>query len=497
VKASAYTIEGRFVADQASNLNLLQPASGAAEQDPDDLVNQAIMCLAACVSKIHTAGYSRIEAVALSSIHGSIIPLAGNGSPLHDAMIWGDLRPSSDAIDAKDLLDEDTLYKETGCQIHSFYVGPKLAWFRRCRPSIFQNATHFVPTKTYLVKQLCGEMLIDRSVASGSGMLQMANPVWNTTWLSYLDVEATQLGQIVEPSTALAFLPEVCHKVGLPEGTPLVIGAGDGMLSSLGVGALQPGQYAAMLATSGAFRTVRPEPELHPQKKTWALYLADGLWVCGSSLSSGGIVYRWIRDTFFQNESLQLIADGQDGYDVVNKAAAAVAGGSEGLLMLPYLSGERSPNWNIDARGTFVGLNLSHDRRHLARAAMEGISIHFALAAKALYEVCGPPSEIRATGGFRKSKLWIQMMADTLGQQLALPPNVDASGLGAALLAMRTLGVYDSLCQASKLVPIEDEIAPAPEAVRRYADLSIIYEKVYECLAPAFNAIASAPNAKT
>lgn len=459
------------------------------------LLDRALACLAGCVREVHEKGHTNIAAVALSSILGSIIPLSARGSPLHDALTWVDLRPSADAIDAKSAIDEENLYRDTGCQIHSFYVGPKLAWLRRSRPTVFRDATHFVPTKTYLVKRLTGEMLIDRSVASGSGLLRMERSTWNSDWQSYLDVAASRLGELVEPSTILTILPEVSREVGLATGTPLVIGAADGMLSSLGAGALQPGQYVAMLATSGAFRTVTSQPLLHPQKKTWALYLADGLWVCGSSLSSGGIVYRWVRDTFFRNESAALMAAGADGYDVVNDAAASVPRGSGGLLMLPYLSGERSPNWNVDARGMLVGLNLGHDRRHIARAAMEGISIHFALAAAALVEVCGPPVEIRATGGFRKSELWIQIMAEAIGQRLSLPPNVDASGLGAALLAMRVLGLYDSLFETAGLVPIEGHIVPDPAGVKQYAHLTDVYERVYTSLEPALGDIASMADA--
>ena len=394
----------------------------------------------------------------------------------------------------KSALDEDGLYQDTGCQIHSFYVGPKIAWFRRRRPSVFQDAAHFVPTKAYLVKRLTGEVLVDRSVASGSGLLRLDGPVWNADWQSYLDLKPARLGEVVEPFTSLKLLPGVSREAGLPSGTPLVIGGSDGTLSSLGVGALQPGQYAAMLATSGAFRTVRRQHALHPKNKTWAYYLADGLWVCGTAVSSGGIVYRWVRDTLFRDEAAALTASGRDGYDVVNAAAASVARGAGGLLMLPYLSGERSPNWNVDSRGILAGLNLSHDRRHIARAAMEGISIHFAQAAAALIEVCGPAAEIRATGGFRKSDLWTQIMADALGCKLSLPPNVDASCLGAALLAMRASGVFESLFDAAKLVPIEGEVVPDPAGVKQYADLSDLHQRVYESLRPAFGDIVSTAN---
>ncbi len=479
------------MAVRTADLKLLQPESGAAEQVPDELFDQALACLTGCVGDVREAGYSEIAAVSLSSILGSVIPLSADGSPLGNALTWADLRCSTDARDAKSALDEENLYRDTGCQIHSFYVGPKIAWLRRRRPSVFQKAAHFLPTKAYLVKRLTGEVLIDRSVASGSGLLRLDGPAWNADWGAYLDIEPARLGDVVEPFTTLKLLPEVSRGVGLPAGTPLVIGGSDGTLSSLGVGALQPGQYAAMLATSGAFRTVRRQHALHPETKTWAYYLADGLWVCGTAVSSGGIVYRWVRDRLFGDEASALMASGGDGYDVVNAAAASVPRGAGGLLMLPYLSGERSPNWNVDARGILAGLNLSHNRRHFARAAMEGISIHFAQAAAALMEVCGPPAEIRATGGFRKSDLWTRIMAEALGFRLSLPPNVDASCLGAALLAMRASGVFGSLFDAAKLVPIEDEVVPDPAGVKQYADLSDLHRRVYESLCPDFGEIAS------
>ncbi len=468
----------------------MQPEPGASEQDPDKLTAETVRCLAECVRAVGESRNFEIEAVALSSILGSMIPLAADGSPLANAMTWADLRSSPDCTQAKLRLAEDDLYADTGCTVHTLYVGPKIAWLRRRHPSIFHAATHFVPTKAYLVQKLTGELLFDRSVASGSGLLRLAQPEWSGDWLAYLGADGGQLGDFVEPTTALKFLPEVAKSVGLPPATPLVIGAADGMLSSLGVGALRQGQYAAMLATSGAFRTVRDEPVLHPRKKTWAIYLADDLWVCGASLSSGGIVYRWVRDTFFAPEAAALEARGMDGYDAVNAAAAQAPRGAEGLLILPYLSGERSPNWNVDARGIIVGLTLSHNRRHIARAAMEGISLHYAQAAAGLIEVCGPPTEIRTTGGYRQSELWTQILSETLAQELALPPNEDASGFGAALLAMRTQGVFNSLFAAGELVPIQGRVVPDPAAVKQYAALSELYEKVYSALEPTFAGIA-------
>ena len=412
-----------------------------------------------------------------------MVALDRHGEPLMNALTWADLRCAPDVLAARRELDEDAIYRATGSQFHGIYTGPKIAWLKRTQPEIYARAAYFVPTKTFLLHRLAGEMILDRSVGSGSGMLDMAGPAWNDDWIAYLGLKTTTLGEIVEPDTGFHFKPELARAIGIDLRTPLLAGAADGMLSNIGVGSIEPGSYTAMIATSAACRTILPEPVLHPERKTWSYYLADGLWVNGVSISSAGIVLRWIRDRHFSND------DGDAGYAAMTHAAAAAPIGADGLLVLPYLAGERSPYWNVDARGVIFGLTVGHNDSHIARAALEGVTMHFADVVGALIEICGEPTEIRTTGGFRKSPLWTQMLADVLNRSLALPADFDAAAFGGAMLAMKTLGVFDSLAEAARLVAIENHIEPDPESAARYAHLLPAYKGLYQTLSPHFTQI--------
>ena len=429
---------------------------------------------------LQDAGHFVIEAVCLSSIVGSMVALDVHGEPLLNALTWADLRCAPDVLTARRELDEDAIYRATGSQFHGIYTGPKIAWLKRTRPDLYSRAAHFVPTKTFLLHRLAGEMSLDRSVGSGSGMLNMIGPAWNDDWIAYLGLDTTTLGDIVEPDTGFHFKPDIASAIGIDPRTPLLAAAADGMLSNIGVGSIEPGSYTAMIATSAARRTILPEPVLHPERKTWSYYLADGLWVNGVSISSAGIVLRWIRDRHFQDD------DPERGYAALMAAAATAPLGADGLVVLPYLAGERSPFWNVDARGVIFGLTLGHEERHIARAAIEGVTMHFADVFDALVEICGEPTEIRATGGFRKSDFWTQMLADVLDRRLALPADFDAAVFGAAMLAMKTLGAFDSLATAARLVDIERQIDPDPESSARYARLLPFYLRLYSNVGERF-----------
>jgi gluconokinase len=480
VKAAGYTESGSLVAYSRRNLQLLSPISGAAEQIPDDYLRLSLSVLAECVQEISTIGNFHVEAVCLSSIVGSMVALDKHANPLMNALTWADLRCAPDVLTAQKELDEDAIYQMTGSQFHGIYTGPKIAWFKRTQPDLYSHASHFIPTKTFLLHRLTGHMVLDRSVGSGSGLLNIAGPAWNDEWITYLGLDTSSLGDIVEPECRFRFKRAIAESIGIDPNTPLFAGAADGMLSNIGVGSIAPGSYTAMIATSAACRTILPRPVLHPERKTWSYYLADGLWVNGVSISSAGVVLGWIRDHYFGQD------DPEQGYAKLMDVAAKAPIGAGGLLMLPYLAGERSPHWNVNARGVFFGLTLGHQESHIARAAIEGITMHFADVVNALIEICGEPTEIRATGGFRKSELWTQLLSNILDRPLALPGDFDAATFGAAMLAMKTCGIYKSLAAATRLVTIERHVEPDPDSATRYARLLPFYRRLYGSLEERF-----------
>ena len=483
VKATAFLADGRAVASSRAELTMLSPVPGAAEQDPDRFVQTCFAVLADCASAVQARGHP-IAAIGLSGIIGSLVVLDRDCQPLGMAFTWADLRCGPQVGEALRRLDHDRVYRQTGCQIHSIYTGPKLAWLAQADPARIAAGRWFVPLKSYLLYRFTGSILLDRSVGSGSGMLDTAGLRWNHDWLEFLGIGSESLGELVESDHRCRMRPEVADRLRLPRETPLVVGAADGMLSSLGVGAVGKGVYTAMIATSAACRTVDDRPVLHPHRATWSYYLADGLWVNGGAISSAGIVYRWVRDTLFTD------SDGADEYGPVNAAAATAPIGADGLLMLPFLAGERSPNWNVNARGALLGMTLGHSRAHVARAAMESICLHLSQVMTALRQICAEPRQVRTTGGFRGSPFWVQMLCDCLGTPLALPREGDASVLGAAILAMRAEGAIGSLLDAPAMVPIVDEVVPDPAASAHYARQMERYEDLYATLQPQFAGLA-------
>ena len=483
VKATAFLDDGRGIASTRAELEMGSPVPGAAEQDPDEFVSTCIAVLADCVAQTRDRGYS-VAAVGLSGIIGSLVTLDRNMRPLGMAFTWADLRCSPQVESAISGLDHDSVYQSTGCQIHSIYTGPKIAWLAQEDPDRFAAGHWFVPLKSYLLYRLTGSLLLDRSVGSGSGMLDTRGLRWNDDWLQFLGIRPESLGELVESDHRCRLRPAMADRLGLPRQTPLIVGAADGMLSSLGVGAVGEGVYTAMIATSAACRTVDERPILHPRRATWSYYLADGLWVNGGAISSAGIVYRWVRDTLFADRTEP------DDYSPVNRAAAEAPMGADGLLMLPFLAGERSPNWDVNARGALLGMTLGHDRGHIARATMESVCLHLAQVMRALREICAAPRQVRTTGGFRGSRFWVQMLSDCLATPLALPAEGDASVLGAAILAMRAEGAIDTLLDAAELVPIVEEIRPDPVASEHFAIQLDRYEDLYGALRPQFAGLA-------
>ncbi len=214
------------------------------------------------------------------------------------------------------------------------------------------------------------------------------------------------------------------------------------------------------------------------------------MWVVGGPINNGGIAFRWVRDELFPDLKEAALKDGKDPYDLLSELAGRAEVGSGGLVFLPYLTGERAPHWNADAKATFFGLTLRHRREHLVRAVLEGITYQMYAVARVLEEVAGEPEEVRATGGFARSALWRQIMADVFEREFLFPESHESSCWGAALLCMKALGEINSLDEAKKLARISLRHQPDPDAVETYRGLMEIFVGLYERLEPEFKALS-------
>ncbi len=371
----------------------------------------------------------------------------------------------------------------TGTPIHPMSPLCKIMWLRHDQPQLFARTARFVGIKEYVFYRLFGTWLVDHSIASATGLFNLQQLDWDLGALGLLGIDANQLSQLVPTTHRLSGLqPAVARQLGLLPTTPFVIGANDGVLSNLGVNAIGPGQVAVTIGTSGAMRTVIDRPLTDPSGRTFCYALTDKHWVVGGPTNNGGSIFRWVRDELATAEAAAASAAGQDAYEALTSLAEAVAAGSEGLLFHPYLAGERAPLWNADARGSFFGLALHHRKPHMIRAALEGVIFSLYSILPALEDLIGPTQRMMATGGFARSALWRQMMADIFNREVVVPESVESSCLGAAVLGLYALGKIESLEKIADMVGATHRHLPNPDNVVLYARLWPIYAAIPQLL---------------
>ena len=287
----------------------------------------------------------------------------------------------------------------------------------------------------------------------------------------------------------LALRAEVADDLDLDRDVPLVVGGGDGPLANLGVGAVRPGVASVSIGTSGALRVVVDRPGVDPAGRTFCYALTDDLWAVGGAITNGGVVLRWVGDALAPD--LEVVADelGDEPEESLTDLASLAPPGSGGLLMLPYLLSERAPYWTALPRGAYIGLQRHHRREHLVRAALEGVCQQLALVLASLREAGHEVTEIRATGGFARSAVWRQMLADVLGMDVSFPSGTQGSGYGAAVIAMTALGLVPSVEVAADRVEVLDVVRPDPAASAVYAKLLPVHAGVYEALEGVFRSL--------
>ena len=482
-RAVAFDLQGRQLHATSADYPLHSPHPGWAEQDPKGVLEAATRCVHEIT--VWTREQRRVpRALGISAILHSLIPVDAAGEALGPSIIWADTRSAAEAEEIRQETDAMALYGRVGGPVHPMYSSAKLRWLRRYRTEVFHQAASFVGIKEYVIRQWTGLHVCDRSVASGTGMFNGLKDTWDDGALAVSGITASRLPPVVETEQPLDVPADRLRALGLPEDCAFVIGAGDGVLQTIGTGTVSPGQMVAMVATSGAIRSVVDSFQTDPRARTWCYYLAAGRWVVGAAINNAGIVYAWLRD------QLALGKDGVVEIEDLNGWAEQVPAGSDGLVFLPYLAGERSPNWNANARGLLFGLSLAHNYRHLARATLEGVGYRMRTIFEPMEEVAGRAAEIRAAGGYIRSSLWLQIVADILGRPLQLVDSPEASALGAAQIAMLGAGMVRRFEDLAPMVSTTGTVTPDPRRHALYDRLYHIYQRLYEGASSEFDAIS-------
>jgi gluconokinase len=490
-KAVAFGPRGQIRGTHSIHYPLIQPHPSWAEQDPEQILLAVVDCVRHVMLKSQALPKDLI-AIGMSTAMHSLIVLDGNAQPLTRSIIWADNRSveQSQRI-LKDYSGHD-IYRRTGTPIHPMSPLAKILWMKEEDVNTFNRAAKFVSIKEFVLHRLFNCFVVDYSIASATGMFNLEQLDWDSQVLELLGIDKEQLPQPVPTTHILSQMdPDMAIRMGIHPDTPFVIGASDGVLANLGVGAIGPGETAVTIGTSGAIRTVIDSPRTDEKARTFCYALTDKHWVIGGPTNNGGIMLRWLRDEFAAPEIEVAKRLGKDPYELMIEYAEKVPAGSEGLLFLPFLSGERAPYWNANARGTFFGISLHHKREHFIRAVLEGVVMGVFSVGVALRDLAGKASDIRASGGFARSPVWRQILSDIMGREVLVPESHEASALGAATLALYAVGAIDRLEQIKDWITVSHRHEPNLQNTEVYLQLYYMYERLYEKLKDEFDIIAN------
>jgi gluconokinase len=494
VRAVAYQPDGQCLGSSSREYALYTPHPGWAEQDPDELIGATEQVLRLLTAELSQHGH-KPDGVAFSSVFHSFLAYDKAFHPLTRLMSWADSR-SQDIVTQMKASDLEFLpiYRRTGCPLHPMYPMAKVAWLAKERPDIAKQSPFLGSIKDYIFWSLTGRWVVDRSIASGTGLYNLFNLEWDKELLQLLKISESVLPEVVPTTYSQPITAEAAERTGLPVGIAVVIGAGDGVLVNVGIGAVRPGDMSCTIGTSGAVRILSDKPRTDEKGRTWCYNLTDKTWVLGGAINNGGISLRWIRDNFGEAEQKVAEKMGLDPYELLIMYASKVAPGSDGLILLPFFLGERAPSWNADARGVLFGLTLNHGKHHLIRATMEGVCYRMNSILRVLEEVTGPAQHIRVSGSFTRSELWLQILADVFDQDVNVPTISEGAAFGAAVLGFISAGVLDDIADTGNFVTVAKSYAPIPEARDRYKQLFAIYERVYWNLQKEFIDISAYQN---
>ncbi|SCG79240.1 gluconokinase [Micromonospora humi] len=475
-KAVAFDTDGRQLASHSIGYPLEEPHPGWAEQDPD-LIYQAVLgVIRAVVDELGEP----VAGLSFSTAMHSLIGLDADGNPLTPSITWADSRASAQAERLRAAPSGLALHRRTGTPVHPMAPLPKLVWFAEQEPKLHERVSHWVGIKDLVLRRLAEALVTDHSVASATGLMDIHRLAWDTEALRVAGITEEQLPQLVPTTHVLPGLTaDAAEATGLPVNTPLVVGAGDGPLANLGLGAVRPGVVACSIGTSGAMRVMVERPGVDPLGGVFCYALTEDRWVVGGAINNGGIVLQWAHDALAPEL-------GEDAEEELLGLAAQAPVGSGGLIMLPYLLSERAPHWSALPRGAYIGLTHGHGRAHLVRAALEGVCQQLALVLASVRAAGNEVREVRASGGFARSPLWRQILADALGMPVRFPAGHEGSGFGAALLGMQALGLISSVEVAADLVRIDETVHPDPAAAATYAALLPLFSELYDALVPTF-----------
>ncbi|HET9782708.1 MAG TPA: xylulokinase [Candidatus Dormibacteraeota bacterium] len=478
VRCLAIDEEGQVLAAADETYPSHSPRPGWSEQEPEHwwkATRNVIKRTAAQVS-------GDVAAVGLAGqMHGAVF-LDRNDDVIRPALLWNDQRTAAQCAAITELVGADRLKEITGNPALTGFQAPKILWLREAEPECYARVASVLLPKDFVRLRLTGDHATDVSDASGTLLMDLRRRSWSSVILEALDIQSAWMPPVFEsPQPTGAISVQHSEELGLAAGTPVAAGAGDNAAAAVGMGVVAPGLASCSIGTSGVMFAHADAPQADPSGRihTFCHAVPGRYHHMGVTLSAGAAL-RWWRD----------VAESTD-FDALMRLAGNVSPGAEGLLFLPYLSGERTPHLDPRARAAFVGLTTRHGLAHMTRAVVEGVAFSLRESLDIMVSLGIDVREIRATGGGARSTLWRQVLADVLGRPIVRTAVDEGPAYGAALLAGVTVGTFDNVEQACSVVKVNPEMsAPDPVRARLYDEHYSVYRSLYPATAPAMHQLS-------
>lgn len=473
LKAVVLDPAGGIVAQATRPHTLRSLHAGWAEMDPHEwwATTQA-----ACRELTARVGAERIAAVGVTGMVPAMVALDGTMQPLRASIQQNDARALAEVADVRALIGDAASLAVTGGVVSQQQIGPRWRWVQRHEPEIAAQTRHLCGSYDLITQHLTGVLSLELNWAVESGLFDIRSRDWHQPFLDLVDIDVALFPPVREPATIVGVItPEAAAVTGLRAGTPVVAGSADHVAAALASGIAAPGEVLLKFGGGGDVLACADRAEPHPAF-FFDFHNIPGLALINGCMATSGSFVRWFQ---------RVIGGGAD-LALLDAEAAAVSPGAGGVIALPYLLGEKTPLFDPEARGVFVGLMLHHERGHLFRAVLEGICCGFRHHLDLLREDARPVTRLLAADGGTRSPLWMQITADTVGAPLQVVTGDAASAVGVAFVAGMGIGAFGGWDDVRRFVSVGPVYEPRPDAARVMDDAYAIYRDLYTSLTPVF-----------
>lgn len=480
-KSVLFDEKGGVICSASREYPLYQPKNGYAEQNPTDWYNASVSTIKELLEKSEICA-DNIVGIGLSGQMHGLVMLDENNNVIRPSIIWCDQRTAKECDEITERVGAERLIEITANPALTGFTASKILWVRNNEPENYKKCKHILLPKDYVRFMLTGEYATEVSDASGMQLLDIPNRCWSDEILEKLDIDKNLLAKVYESPEITGYITEeIASVTGLKAGTPVVGGAGDNAAAAVGTGVVSDGKAFTTIGTSGVVFAHTSEISIDPKGRVHTFCCAvPGCWHIMGVTQGAGLSLKWFKDNFCQAENTTADLMEKSVYYLLDKEAESVPIGSERLLYLPYLMGERTPHLDPDARGVFFGLSAMHTKKHLLRAIMEGVAYSLRDCADICSEMGTEINDMMACGGGGSSLLWREMLADLYKCPVKTVTCKEGPALGVAILALVGAGVYESVPAAcAEIIKVADTQAPSEDRSAEYEKFYSIYKALY------------------